>query len=140
MFSFVLPVGAGRWVICQRTVASLAALLALSACSRPEAVQEPVRAVKVMTVGNSGLDMGGEFAAEVRARVESRLGFRVAGKISQRQAEMGQRVSAGAPLAQLDAADAQLNVSRIRDSLLLLERRFCVMTLIYQKFGKVISF
>ena len=108
MFSFVLPVGAGRWVICQRTVASLAALLALSACSRPEAVQEPVRAVKVMTVGNSGLDMGGEFAAEVRARVESRLGFRVAGKISQRQAEMGQRVSAGAPLAQLDAADYQL--------------------------------
>ena len=108
MFSFVLPVGAGRWVICQRTVASLAALLALSACSRPEAVQEPVRAVKVMTVGNSGLDMSGEFAAEVRARVESRLGFRVAGKISQRQAEMGQRVSAGAPLAQLDAADYQL--------------------------------
>jgi len=108
MFSFVLPVGAGRWVICQRTVASLAALLALSACSRPEAVQEPVRAVKVMTVGHSGLDMGGEFAAEVRARVESRLGFRVAGKISQRQAEMGQRVSAGAVLAQLDAADYQL--------------------------------
>ncbi len=108
MLSFVLPVGAGRWVICQRTVASLAALLALSACSRPEAVQEPVRAVKVMTVGNSGLDMSGEFAAEVRARVESRLGFRVAGKISQRQAEMGQRVSAGAPLAQLDAADYQL--------------------------------
>lgn len=108
MFSFVLPVGAGRWVICQRTVASLAALLALSACSRPEAVQEPVRAVKVMTVGTSGFDMGGEFAAEVRARVESRLGFRVAGKISQRQAEMGQRVAAGAVLAQLDAADYQL--------------------------------
>ena len=108
MFSFVLPVGAGRWVICQRTVASLATLLALSACSRPEAVQEPVRAVKVMTVGTSGFDMGGEFAAEVRARVESRLGFRVAGKISQRQAEMGQRVAAGAVLAQLDAADYQL--------------------------------
>ena len=108
MFSFVLQFGAGRWVICQPIVASLAALLALSACSRPEAVQEPVRAVKVMTVGNSGLDMSGEFAAEVRARVESRLGFRVAGKISQRQAEMGQRVSAGAPLAQLDAADYQL--------------------------------
>ena len=89
-------------------VSSLAAVLALSACSRPEAVQEPVRAVKVMTVGNSGLDMGGEFAAEVRARVESRLGFRVAGKISQRQAEMGQRVATGAVLAQLDAADYQL--------------------------------
>jgi len=108
MFSFVFTVGAGRWVICLRRVASFAALLALSACSRPEAVQEPVRAVKVMTVGHSGLDMRGEFAAEVRARVESRLGFRVAGKISQRQAEMGQRVSVGAPLARLDASDYQL--------------------------------
>jgi len=82
--------------------------LGLSACSRPEATQEPVRAVKVMTVGASGLDRGGEFAAEVRARVESRLGFRVAGKISQRQAEMGQHVGVGAVLAQLDAADYQL--------------------------------
>jgi len=84
--------------------------MSLAACSRPEAVQEPVRAVKVMTVGPSGLDMGGEFAAEVRARVESRLGFRVAGKISQRQAEMGQHVVAGVLLAQLDAADYQLAI------------------------------
>ena len=98
----------GRRAFRLSAVSSLATVLALSACSRPEAVQEPVRAVKVMTVGTSGFDMGGEFAAEVRARVESRLGFRVAGKISQRQAEMGQRVAAGAVLAQLDAADYQL--------------------------------
>lgn len=108
MFSLVVPVGKGRRAFRLSAVSSLATVLALSACSRPEAVQEPVRAVKVMTVGTSGFDMGGEFAAEVRARVESRLGFRVAGKISQRQAEMGQRVAAGAVLAQLDAADYQL--------------------------------
>ena len=89
----------GRRAFRLSAVSSLATVLALSACSRPEAVQEPVRAVKVMTVGTSGFDMGGEFAAEVRARVESRLGFRVAGKISQRQAEMGQRVPTGAVLA-----------------------------------------
>jgi len=105
MFSSVFPVGAGRWAFRLSAVSSLTAVLMLSACSRPEAVQEPVRAVKVMTVGLSSFNMGGEFAAEVRARVESRLGFRVAGKISQRQAEMGQRVAAGAVLAQLDAAD-----------------------------------
>jgi len=105
MFSSVFPVGAGRWAFRLSAVSSLTAVLMLSACSRPEAVQEPVRAVKVMTVGNSSFNMGGEFAAEVRARVESRLGFRVAGKISQRQAEMGQRVAAGTVLAQLDAAD-----------------------------------
>ena len=108
MLFSMFPVEAGRWAFRLSAVSSLAAVLSLAACSRPEAVQEPVRAVKVMTVGTSGFDMGGEFAAEVRARVESRLGFRVAGKISQRQAEMGQRVAAGAVLAQLDAADYQL--------------------------------
>jgi RND family efflux transporter MFP subunit len=108
MFSSVLPAVAGPWAFRLSVVTTWAALVVLSACSRPEAVQEPVRAVKVMTVGQSGLDMGGEFSAEVRARVESRLGFRVAGKISQRQAEMGQRVAAGTLLAQLDAADYQL--------------------------------
>jgi RND family efflux transporter MFP subunit len=108
MFSSVLPAVAGPWAFRLSVVSTWAAVVVLSACSRPEAVQEPVRAVKVMTVGQSGFDMGGEFAGEVRARVESRLGFRVAGKISQRQAEMGQRVAAGAVLAQLDAADYQL--------------------------------
>jgi len=83
-------------------------VLCLSACSKPETVQEPVRAVKVITVGASSLSAGSEFAGEVRARVETRLGFRVAGKITQRQAEMGQHVKAGALLAQMDAADYQL--------------------------------
>ena len=110
MFISTSPLGVERRAFRLGAISLLSAVLAVSlaACSRPEAVQEPVRAVKVMTVGHSGLDMGGEFAAEVRARVESRLGFRVAGKISQRQAEMGQHVAAGAVLAQLDAADYQL--------------------------------
>jgi len=105
-----LPMGWGSWAYRLGAVSAVSTVVVLAACSRPEAVQEPIRAVKVMTVGASGLDMGGEFAAEVRARVESRLGFRVAGKISQRQAEMGQHVSAGALLAQLDGADYQLAV------------------------------
>jgi RND family efflux transporter MFP subunit len=53
---------------------------------------------------------GGEFAGEVRARVESRLGFRVGGKIVRRQVELGQRVKAGEILAQLDPQDYQLAV------------------------------
>ena len=110
MFSAKFPMGRGSWAYRLGAVSVISTVVVLAACSRPEAVQEPVRAVKVMTVGASGLDMGGEFAAEIRARVESRLGFRVAGKISQRQAEMGQHVSAGALLAQLDGADYQLAV------------------------------
>jgi membrane fusion protein, multidrug efflux system len=45
----------------------------------------------------------------VRARTESRLGFRVGGKLVQRPAQVGQRVNAGALLAQLDAQDLALS-------------------------------
>lgn len=108
MFHFSLPAEAGRWAFRLSAVSAVTAALVLSGCSRQEAVQEPVRAVKVLTVGGSDLNLQGEYSAEVRARVESRLGFRVGGKLVQRQAEVGQRVSAGQALAQIDAQDYQL--------------------------------
>jgi RND family efflux transporter MFP subunit len=49
-----------------------------------------------------------EYAGEVRARVESRLSFRVAGKMIRRQGEVGQRVKAGTVLAELDPEDLRL--------------------------------
>ena len=82
-----------------------AAAFLLTACSKPVPVEEPVRAVKVVTVGVGTMHSGGEFAGEIRARVESRLGFRVRGKIVRRQAELGQHVNAGDVLAQLDLLD-----------------------------------
>jgi membrane fusion protein, multidrug efflux system len=86
----------------------------LAACSKPAPTEEPVRAVKVMTVGVSPLNSGYEFAGEVRPRVESRLGFRVAGKIVKRQVEMGQRVKAGQVLAQIDPQDYRLAADAAR--------------------------
>jgi membrane fusion protein, multidrug efflux system len=80
----------------------------LGACSRPEAPQEPVRAVKLMTVSRGVLQAQSGYAGEVRARTESRLGFRVGGKLVQRPVEVGQRVAAGQLLAQLDAQDLAL--------------------------------
>ena len=85
-----------------------AAAFLLTACSKPVPVEEPVRAVKVVTVGVGTIHSGGEFAGEIKARVESRLGFRVGGKIVRRQAELGQHVNAGDVLAQLDPLDYQL--------------------------------
>jgi RND family efflux transporter MFP subunit len=73
-----------------------------------------VRAVKVLTVSASGLQSHHEFAGEVKPRVEARLGFRVAGKIIQRQAEVGQHVGAGTVLAQLDAQDYRLAAEAAR--------------------------
>ena len=97
-----------------RSVCLLVAALALTGCSRPPPAEEPVRAVKLMTVGASDFGSEPEFSAEVRARVESRLGFRVAGKITRRQAELGQHVQAGQVLAQLDPQDYRLAVEAAR--------------------------
>ena len=79
--------------------------LVLTACGKGPAPLEPVRAVKVMTVGESSATTDLEFSGEVRARIESNLGFRVAGKLLSRPAEVGQRVKAGQLLAQIDPQD-----------------------------------
>ncbi|MDP2007516.1 MAG: efflux RND transporter periplasmic adaptor subunit [Rubrivivax sp.] len=86
----------------------LALVMALAACSRPAPAPEPVRAVRTLTVAADSAAGTREYAAEVRARTESRLGFRVAGKMVARTAELGQQVRAGQVLARLDAADLKL--------------------------------
>jgi RND family efflux transporter MFP subunit len=94
--------------------ALLCATLILAACSRPAPPEEPVRSVKIVTVASGQIGSSAEYSGEVRARVESRLGFRVAGKLVRRQAEPGQRVRAGDLLAQLDPQDYQLAADAAR--------------------------
>jgi multidrug efflux system membrane fusion protein len=86
----------------------LCAALLLAACAPEPPAPEPVRAVRVMTVAPDAVGGVQEYAGEVRPRTESRLGFRVAGKLVARPAEVGQRVRSGQALAQLDSADLQL--------------------------------
>ncbi len=95
-------------------LAVLSAALVLAACSKAAPPPEPVRAVKVVKVSASGLDAVQEYSGDVRARVESRLGFRVAGKLIKRQAEVGQRVSVGQVLAQIDPQDYKLAADAAR--------------------------
>ncbi len=96
------PVRPGGWLL------ALGAAVLLAACARPEPAPEPVRSVRTMTVTAAAAGGTHEFAAEVRARTESRLGFRVGGKMTQRSAEVGQRVRQGQVLAQLDPEDLKL--------------------------------
>lgn len=96
------------------SAAGAVALALLGACSKTPPPEEPLRAVKLILVGASPLQAGHEYAGEVRARVESRLGFRVAGKITRRAVELGQRVAAGQLLAQLDAQDYRLAADAAR--------------------------
>jgi RND family efflux transporter MFP subunit len=92
----------------------LLGVLTLAGCSRPPAAEEPMRAVKVMAVGTSAYGTEPEFSAQVQARVESGIGFRVAGKITRRQVDLGQHVRAGQVLAQLDPQDYRLAAEAAR--------------------------
>ncbi|THT99041.1 efflux RND transporter periplasmic adaptor subunit [Lampropedia puyangensis] len=85
--------------------------IALMACSKPEAVAPPVRAVKLVTVGPSSQQSAIQYAGAVTARTETALGFRVAGKLLSRPVEQGQSVHKGQLLAQLDATDYQLSAA-----------------------------
>jgi len=90
------------------TITIIAALLA--GCQKAEPPIEPVRSVKLVTVGASDVQSQLEYAAEVRARTEARLSFQIAGKLLSRTAEVGQRVKAGQVLAEIDARDYELGV------------------------------
>jgi membrane fusion protein, multidrug efflux system len=98
-----------------RMIGGLAlAPLLLVACGKPAPTEEPVRAVKLVTVTVSGMDTRSEYAGEVRARIESRLGFRVPGKLTRRAVEVGQRVARGQLLAQVDPQDYRLAADAAR--------------------------
>ncbi|MBY0557328.1 MAG: efflux RND transporter periplasmic adaptor subunit [Burkholderiaceae bacterium] len=62
-----------------------------------------------MLLAASDVAIDAEFAGEVRARVESRLGFRVGGKIVARKVDVGTLVKKGQVLMQLDPQDLQLS-------------------------------
>ena len=106
----------------RRTAAPLQALfavalaLSLAACSKPAAAPEPVRAVRTLTVAAGQAGGAIDYAGEVRARVESRLGFRVAGKMVSRPANLGDSVKAGQVLASLDPQDLRLGQDAARSA------------------------
>jgi len=95
------------------TIARLATALAvttlLAACQAQTAptsrVERPVQVQRVSFVDD---DAGREFVGVVRARYETDLGFRVAGKIVRRLVNVGDRVHAGDVVAELDPQDLRL--------------------------------
>ena len=64
--------------------------------------------MRVLKVGAADAARRIEYAGDVRPRHETRLAFRVPGKITERLVEVGTSVRAGQPVARLDAADLGL--------------------------------
>ncbi len=84
------------------------ALVLLAACSKPVDKAEDIRPVRAMKLAAADADATVEFSGDVRPRIESRLGFRVGGKIVARKVEVGTLVKRGQVLMQLDPQDLQL--------------------------------
>lgn len=94
------------------------ASIALLGCGRGDAKETAsgprvVRAVLVDT-SRSGAEQASHYTGVVRARTESNLGFRVAGKIAERLVNAGEAVKIGQPLLKLDATDYQLALQAAR--------------------------
>ena len=96
----------------RQALTALAALLLLAGCEAntapaPITVERPVRGQRVSF---EDADAKREFVGVVRARYETDLGFRVAGKIVTRIVNVGDRVQVGDVVARLDPEDLKLQV------------------------------
>ena len=86
----------------------LGLMIVLTACGEHAVAPEPIRAVRTAIVSTGTAGLTHEYAADVRARVESRLSFRVGGKLLARKVNLGDSVKPGQVLAQLDPQDLVL--------------------------------
>ncbi|TPO06288.1 efflux RND transporter periplasmic adaptor subunit [Mesorhizobium sp. B1-1-5] len=101
------------------------AALALAGCSqeKAEVVQEVVRPVKVVEIGEARTTRQLDYSGSVRARTEMNLGFRIAGKVTERLVDIGQHVNEGDVLARVDPSDYELSVKSAQASLDAAERQ-----------------
>ncbi|MEC4874463.1 efflux RND transporter periplasmic adaptor subunit [Pseudomonas sp. NC26] len=94
----------------------VAATLLLTACGQqaaPPAAPRPALVVQPQPA-QAAAD---SYPGEVRARLEPELAFRIAGKVTKRLVEEGQRVNAEQPLAELDPQDVRLQLEANRAQL-----------------------
>ena len=107
---------------------ALAVALALAAAgcgkqpeTKPDARSDEIRPVRVQTIDVAVAPRSIEFAGEVRPRYETRLAFRVGGKMIARLVEVGSTVRAGQPVARLDPRDLQLAEASAKSQIAQLE-------------------
>ena len=86
----------------------LPVLLAACQDGKAEAPPRPDRPVLTSRISYEPVSPARSFVAAVRPRIESDLGFRVAGKVAARLVNVGDRVELGQPLAVLDTTDLRL--------------------------------
>lgn len=96
-------------------VAAVVAMLA--GCSDDKPVAEAIRPVKAITISAGNITNVSEFPGEIQARVESQLGFRIAGKIIERRVNAGTVVRQGQVLMRLDTQDLEIGQRQAESAL-----------------------
>lgn len=117
MFAFPPAGSAGRPRAARAFCAAPLFLLMLAGCNKPAPRQDDVRPVRAITLAAGGGAERVEFSGDVRARYESRLGFRVGGKIVERRVDVGATVRDGQVLMRVDPQDLRLAETQARATL-----------------------
>lgn len=97
--------------------AILPIIMAVSCNHQDRQSRQLIRPVQVFRVDGNSVGKATPYAGEVRARLETTLAFRVAGKITDRPVEVGDYVRKGRLLAKLDAEDFQLAIKALKAQL-----------------------
>ena len=91
--------------------------LSLAGCNAPSQGDPRTQAPLVRAaVAEPAESAGRTFTGIVAARIQSDLGFRVAGKVAERLVEIGETVKRGQPLLKLDPIDLQLALQAQREA------------------------
>ena len=102
----------------------IVATLGLAACSQEKTeIQDIIRPVKVVEIGQAANSRELAYSGSVRARTEMNLGFRISGKVTERLVDIGQHVTTGDVLARIDPTDYELSVNSAKASLDAAERQ-----------------
>jgi RND family efflux transporter MFP subunit len=106
-----------------------------SAVSDPRQEAPIVRMATAAQV--TGFDRG--FTGVIGARVQSNLGFRVAGKIVERLVNVGEQVKAGQPLMRIDETDLRLALTAKRNAVAAARASFVQLDADERRYAKLVS-
>jgi RND family efflux transporter MFP subunit len=108
---------------CAWAAAAVVPLL-LAGCGEEKVVEVLVRPVKAMVVPEPVTERVLTYSGVIAPRIESTLGFRVSGKITERYVNVGDEVKAGQKIAKLDEKDLKLVEHSARAAVAAAKTRF----------------
>jgi RND family efflux transporter MFP subunit len=123
--------------------ASTAAAFVALPIHMPEAaaVSDPRQEAPIVRLATPVRVTGSErgFTGVIAARVQSNLGFRVAGKIVERLVDVGQHVKAGQPLMRIDETDLRLALTAKRNAVAAARASVVQLNADERRYAKLVS-